>query len=123
MEKIRIAAALVERYTANGRAISQSMMNAIKEDLQRIPAEVIADHVLTQLKGDALFRLARSLEFEGFRAHPRGFDQLSTEEKSFLSMLMDFGGIERSAYAAAWSSSLTFNSDTQSSENISIEER
>lgn len=102
MEKVRVAAALVERYAPNGRSISQSMLNAIKEDLQRVPAEVVADHVLSQLKGDGLFRIARSLEFEGFKIEPRGFDQLPVEEKSFLGVLMDFAGHDRSAFADAW---------------------
>lgn len=106
MEKVRVAAALVERYVPNGRAVSQSMMNAVNEDLQRVPAEVVADHVLIQLKGDALFSLARSLEFEGFRDVPKGFDQLSIEEKSFLGVLMDFGAIERSTFAGGWDGTL-----------------
>lgn len=103
MEKVRVAAALIERYAANGRALSQSMLNSIQADFQRVPAEVVADHVLSQLKGDALFRLARSLEFEGFKVELQGFDQLPVEERSFLGALMDFAGLERSAFADAWS--------------------
>lgn len=107
MEKIRVAAALVERYAPNGRAVSQSMLNAIRDDFEKIPAEVIADHLLVQLKGDALFRLARSLEAEGFSRHPRGFDELQLEEKSFLGVLMDFAGLERAQFANAWTSSVS----------------
>lgn len=107
LEKVRVASALIERYAPNGRAISQSMLNSIQADLQKIPAEVIADYVLSQLRGDALFRIARSLEFEGFRIGLRSFDQLSVEEKSFLGVLMDFAGLERSAFAEAWSSNFS----------------
>jgi len=103
LEKVRVAAALIERYTPNGRAVSQSMLNSIRTDLQNIPAEVITDHVLTQMKGVSLFQLARSLESEGFRMKPRGFDQLKLEEKSFLGVLLDFAGLERSAFADSWS--------------------
>ncbi|WP_439890050.1 hypothetical protein ACS7SF_12315 [Ralstonia sp. 25C] len=110
MEKVRVAAALIERYAPNGRAISQSMLNAIQEDFQSIPAEVVADHVLSQLKGDALFRVARSLEFEGFKVELQGFDQLPLEEKSFLGVLMDFAGLERSAFADAWSGNVATKS-------------
>ncbi|MES2669072.1 MAG: hypothetical protein V4673_01435 [Pseudomonadota bacterium] len=118
MEKVRIAGALVERYAPNGRSISQSMLNAVKEDLQRVPAEVIADHVLSQLKGDGLFRVARSLEFEGFKIVPRGFDQLSLEEKSFLGVLMDFAGHDRSAFADAWKGSAIPHVGVASSEDV-----
>jgi hypothetical protein len=101
-EKVRVAAALVERYAPNGRSISQSMLNSIREDFQKIPAEMVADHILSQLKGEALFRLARSLEFQGFNSQVLGFDKLSLEEKSFLGILMDFAGIDRSKFAEAW---------------------
>jgi hypothetical protein len=105
MEKVRVAAALVERYAQNGRSISQSMLNSVQADFQSIPAEIIADHVLIQLKGDALFRIARSLEYEGFKIELKGYDQLSIEEKSFLGVLMDFAGLDRSKFAEAWSGS------------------
>lgn len=105
LEKVRVAAALIERYTPNGRAVSQSMLNSIRTDLEKIPAEIITDHVLTQMKGDSLFQIARSLESEGFRTEPRGFDQLTLEEKSFLGVLLDFAGLERSTFANAWSGS------------------
>lgn len=106
-ERVRVAVALIERYTPNGRALSQSMLNAIQADFQSVPAEVVADHVLTHLKGDSLFRIARSFEFEGFKVSLRGFDDLPLEEKSFLGVLMDFAGLERSTFAEAWSGCLS----------------
>ncbi|MCW6058648.1 MULTISPECIES: hypothetical protein [Pseudomonas] len=102
LEKVRVAAALIERYAPNGRAISQSMMNSVQSDLQSIPAEVITDHILSQLRGDSLFRIAKSLEFEGFRVKLRSYDRLTIEERSFLGVLMDFAALERSAFANSW---------------------
>jgi len=102
LEKVRVAAALIERYTPNGSAVSQSMLNSIRNDLQGIPAEIITDHVLTQMRGVSLFQLARSFESEGFRAKPRGFDQLTLEGRSFIGILLDFAGLERSAFANSW---------------------
>jgi hypothetical protein len=101
-EKVRVAAALVERYVPNGRAISLSMLNAINDDFEKVPAEVLAEYLIGQLKGDSLFRLGRTLEFEGFSSKVRGFDELALEEKSFLGMLMDFAGLERARFADAW---------------------
>lgn len=103
-EKIRVASALVERYASNGRAIARAMKNSINEDLAKIPAEIITDHVLTHLKNEGLFRVARSLEHEGFRRSPKGFDELSTEDRSFLGILMDFVRVSREAFANAWTS-------------------
>lgn len=119
-EKIRVAAALIERYSPNGRAVSQAMLNSIQEDFEKIPAEIIADHILAQVKGDGLFRLARSLEFEGFRKQLRGFDDLTLEEKAFLGVILDFIGVERSKFANAWKvvTSEAFLSDGITSKKI-----
>lgn len=108
MEKVRIASALIERYTQNGRSVAQALINNIQADYQRIPAEIIADHVLGQLKGESLFRIARSLEHEGFRASAYGFDQLPLEEKSFIGAILDFSGIDRSAFAESWTTQKTY---------------
>jgi hypothetical protein len=115
-EKIRVAAALVERYAPNGRSVSQSMLNAIREDFKNVPAEIIVDHILVQLKGDALFRLGRSLEFSGFSKNLRCFDDLTTDEKSFLGILMDFVFIERTKFADAWRSNITSTDEIKDSE-------
>lgn len=107
LEKVRIAAALVEKYAPGGRAISQSMINAVREDYARIPAEIIADHILIHLKNDGLYRVARTLESEAFGVVLRPFDELSVEEKSFLGVLMDFCGVERDLFAGSWSGNET----------------
>jgi hypothetical protein len=103
-EKIRVASALVEMYASNGRATARAMKNAINDAYSKIPAEIITDHVLTHLKNEGLFRVARSLEFEGFKKSPLGFDALSAEDRSFLGVLMDFVGVSREAFANAWTS-------------------
>lgn len=104
LEKIRIASALVEKYASNGRAIARAMKNAINEDFSKIPAEIITDHVLTHLRNEGLFRVARSLEFEGFKKSLLGFDVLSAEDRSFIGVLMDFVSVSREAFAKAWAS-------------------
>lgn len=106
LEKVRIATALIERYAANGSAVAQSVSQAIKADFSKIPAEIIADHILKSLKSDDLFRLARSLELRAFGSDLLGFDDLPTEEKSFLGVLLDFSGIDRSSVAEGWVSSM-----------------
>lgn len=99
LEKVRIATALVEQYAPNGRALSQTISQSIRNDFSRIPAEIIADHILVHLKSDGLFRVARVLELRAFSKNLLGFDDLSVEEKAFLGSLLDFVGIDRSTFA------------------------
>lgn len=102
VEKIRVAAALVEKYVPNGRALSQTMLSAIQKDYQSIPAEIIVDFVLSNLKGDGLFQLARYLEREAFNLNLSSFDDITNEAKSFLGVLLDFSGVDRSSFAKCW---------------------
>ena len=122
LEKVRIATALIERYAANGSAVAQSVSQAIKSDFSKIPAEIIADHILKKLKSDGLFRLARSLELRAFSADLLGFDDLPAEEKSFLGVLLDFSGIDRSSVAEGWVSSVAAKQVGNSIESTVVED-
>jgi len=122
LEKVRIATALIERYAANGSAVAQSVSQAIKADFSKIPAEIIADHILKNLKSDGLFRLARSLELRAFSTELLGFDDLPAEEKSFLGVLLDFSGIDRSSVAESWVSSVAAKQAGNSIESTSAED-
>ncbi len=108
LQKIRLALALVKQYSPNGGAISQSIENAIKEDYEKIPAEIISDYILTHLKNENLFKLAKSLEFEAFKTSLIGFDSLPIEEKAFLGILMDFIYIDREKFANKWHTNSAF---------------
>lgn len=101
MERVDFAVALVEQYVPNGRAVSISMRNLLFEDFNKIPAEGVAEYVV-KLKGDALFRTACSLEFEGFKLNLKGFSELDVESKSFLGLFLDFSGIDRYSFSHAW---------------------
>lgn len=105
LEKVRVATALIERYAVNGRAVAQSVAQEIRSDYAKIPAEIIADHILKNLRSDGLFRLARSLELRAFNQDLLGFDDLPAEEKSFLGVLLDFSGVDRAGVAEGWLSS------------------
>jgi hypothetical protein len=105
LEKVRVATALIEQYAPNGRALSQTISQAIRNDFSKVPAEIIADHVLAHLKSDRLFQVARSLESRAFSRDLLGFDDLPIEEKAFLGTILDFSGVDRSSFAKAWKSS------------------
>jgi hypothetical protein len=102
IEKVRVAIALIAKYGPNGSALSQSILRAIREDYERIPAEIIVDHVLTHLKSDGLFSVAKSLDSQAFNRDVLGFDELSLEEKGYVGSLLDFVGTDRAAFAEGW---------------------
>ena len=104
LEKVRVATRLVERYAANGSALSQSIANAVKSDYEKVPAEGIADYVLTHVKSGGLFKLARDLDLRGFDINLLGYDSLSVEERALLGVLLDFSGIDRQSFATGWKS-------------------
>lgn len=122
LEKVRIATALIERYAPNGRAVAQSVSQSIRSDYSKIPAEIISDHILKSLRTDGLFRVARSLELRAFSEELLGFDDLPSEDKSFLGVLLDFSGIDRSSVAESWTSSSAAKSASESEQDVVLED-
>ena len=102
LEKIRIATALVEKYATNGRTIAQNLDQAVRRDLERIPAEDVADYVVNRLRNRGAFEIARSLDRRAFNKTLVGYDALSPEEKSFIGVLVDFCGLGREYFALGW---------------------
>ena len=96
---------MIEKYAQNGRAVAQSVAQSIRDDYARIPAEIIADHILKHLKSGSLFRLAQSFELRAYSKELLGFDDLSAEEKSMIGILLDFSNVERASIANNWKSS------------------
>lgn len=122
LEKVRVATALIERYAMNGRALAQSVSQAIRSDYSKIPAEIIADYILKHIRADGLFKLARSLELRAFSQDLPGFDDLPTDEKSFLGVLLDFSIIDRASVAEGWLSSTEAKRATKKIEETVIED-
>lgn len=123
LEKVRIATALIERYAQNGRALAHTVAQSIRDEYSKIPAEIIADFVLKNLKAGGLFSLARMLEMRAYSRELLGYDDLSPEEKSIVGALLDFAGLDRTSIAKAWESSReaieTLNkADTEESHEI-----
>ncbi|MEO1190417.1 MAG: hypothetical protein AAFY02_01565 [Pseudomonadota bacterium] len=102
-ERIRLAAALVRRYASNGPAIAATIERSALADFEKIPAEIIAEQSVKMTASSQLFSCARSLEHSAFARVLPAFDNLCTQEKSFLGALLDFSDIDRSAFAQAWS--------------------
>jgi len=100
---LRIAIALVEKYAPGGRATATAVEAGLKKDLERIPAEIVADQAVRLLKADQLFLVGRELEMAAYYAALPPFDHLSVATKSMLGALLDYARVDRQRFASAWS--------------------
>lgn len=85
----------------------------VKEDTDKIPAENISEITIKLSNTEQLFSVARELENSAYSYSLIGFDELSTETKTFLGGSLDFIGINRKAFADSWNGSMATNT-TQS---------
>jgi hypothetical protein len=103
LERMRLAIALLEKYSASGDATGRAIEAAVKKDLKNIPAEIIAEHVVKSTKPEDLFQIAKRLERLSFSQVVTPFDALGIEDKAFIATLLDYSGVDRSRFASCWS--------------------
>jgi hypothetical protein len=103
LERMRLAIALLEKYSASGDATGRAIEAAVKKDLKNIPAEIIAEHVVKSTKPEDLFQIAKRLEHLSFSQVVTPFDALGIEDKAFIATLLDYSGVDRSRFASCWS--------------------
>ncbi len=99
---VRAAIGLARKYADNGNAIAKQIEYGFNSDAERIPAEIIADHVARIASFDTLFNVARELERASSGVELLSFDHLSIDSKSLLGVFLDFNGIARETVANAW---------------------
>lgn len=102
LEKLRLAAGIIRQYADNGAAIAKTVEQGFSRDLNSIPAEIIADHVVRMGKNESLFSVSRELERASYLRKCPNFDQLDIASKSFLGALFDFSSVDRAKFAEAW---------------------
>ena len=100
-ERIRLAVALIKKYAAGGDSAARTVELGIKNDLNNIPAEIVAEHIVKNTKNDDLFQIAIRLEHLVFSRNATPFDVLNAEDKGFVGMLADYSGIDRVRYASS----------------------
>lgn len=101
-QTLKMAIALVERYAPGGKAAARGMESALRDELSRIPAEIIADQALKFSRVDHLFIIGRELEAAAYNSVLPVFDMLNTATKSMLGAILDYAGIDREKFATAW---------------------
>ncbi len=119
---LRLALALIEKYSPAGKASALAVEQGLKEDLESIPAEIIADQAMKLLKSDQLFVVGKDLEMESYSQDVASFDHLINTSKAMLGALLDYSGIDRKKFATAWTSSPS-HSDSKSLEQKAIEKQ
>jgi hypothetical protein len=102
LETLRLAIALLQKYSGSGEAAA--VEHAVRKDLKSIPAEIIAEHVVKNTKQDDLFQIAKRLEHLSHSNAVTSFDFLSTAEKAFVAVLLDYSNIDRVRFASCWNS-------------------
>jgi len=102
LRDVRVATELIRKYTDNGNALASSIEDKISKDLEKIPAEIIADQMIRSGKEDAVFNYSRSLEQFAYHTAFPNFDGLETEVKSFMGALLDYCSIDRTTFASCW---------------------
>mgnify|MGYP001603490714 CR=1 FL=1 len=99
---LRLALALIEKYAPGGKATARSVDSSLRRDLEKIPAEVVADQAVRLLKGDQLFLTGRELEAACYGCTVPPFDFLGVQTKSMVGALLDYSGVDRQRFANAW---------------------
>lgn len=102
LEKLRLATGIIRQYAENGPAVAKAVEQRFTHELNDIPAEIIADHVVRMGKSESLFSVARDLERSCYLRECPTFDQLDTASKAFLGTLLDFCSVDRAKFAEAW---------------------
>ena len=102
---LKLAIALVEKYAPGGKSTATAVEAKLREDLELIPAEVVADQAVRLLKSDQLFLTGRELEMASYHVSLPPFDELNICSKSMLGALLDYAGIDRERFAQSWKAS------------------
>lgn len=114
LRDVRISSELIRKYVDNGNAIASILETKINKDLEKVPAEIIADQVIKSGKGDALFNFARALEQVAYSTACPSFDALDVSTKSFFGALLDFCFVERASFASCWHNPVSESHNNQS---------
>lgn len=104
---LKLAIALVDKYAPGGKGTARAVEAGLRHDLERIPAEIVADQAVRLLKFDQLFLTGRELEHAAYHIVLPPFDALTVSTKSMLGALLDYSGVDRERFAKAWNAGRT----------------
>lgn len=112
-ERITWMETALREYADNGTRVARQVSDAFNRDAHAVPAEDLADIVIKHSNTNALFDIARTLEYSAFRIDHVSYDDLPSPAKGFFGALLDFSKVSRKEFAAAMSSGGWKTSDTE----------
>ena len=119
-QTLRLALALVEKYAPGGSATARDVEAGFRGDLERIPAEIIADQAVKLLTDNNLFHTGLNLEKACYSIIPPPFDCLGLEAKSMLGALLDYSSVDRKRFAQAWKAKIDSSSNDETSRTMTL---
>ncbi len=100
---LNLALSLIEKYSPAGSSASLVIKKALKNDLNKIPAEIIAEQAIRLLSGENnLFTVGKNLEEAAYRLDPPSFDALDINSKCMIAAFLDYAGINRDQFVKVW---------------------
>lgn len=101
-QALEMALLLISKYSPGGRNAANAVKSKLDGELERIPAEIVADQAVRLLDQGGLFALARDLEASSYRREIPTFDQMQLNARALLGALLDYSGVQRERFSRAW---------------------
>lgn len=102
LARIRASSSLIEKYLPNGRHLAKVVESKFMTEAERLPADIIAEHVTRGSANETLFYPALNLLEGALYGKIPPFDVLPTSTKALLGVFIDFAGGSREKFANVW---------------------
>lgn len=96
---INVAMGLVEQHADGGQAISRRVRANVESELARLPTNILGEYFARPEVGKSLFSIGRDLEALAMNRHFGSHTMASVEVRSFVGCLLDYFGIDRTAFS------------------------
>ena len=101
LRNVNLALELIRQYSPAAN-VSNAVDSAVHKDLDRIPAEIIAEQSSRIIQTSDLFEVGRQLERACYSRAAPNFDALETDARSFVGAALDFASVRRAEFASSW---------------------
>ena len=100
-QALEMALLLVSKYGPGGRSAARAVELKLNDELDQIPAEIVADTVAGIVRQGDLFAVARDLEMSSYRREVPTFDDMRLNVRAVLGAFLDYSGIQREMFCGA----------------------
>ena len=99
--RIDLAMDLVRSFLPNGAAAANQLRERVAAASGEVPADIIVEVVAKMAWKGHLFEAARDFDRAAHHRDLPPFAALSTDARSFAGAVLDFSGVNRTAFASA----------------------